>query len=781
MVLFHWRILLTGQFSLLTEWEGVNQAYVWYHFWADSIRSGIVPLWDPYTYFGHTFIGEMQTGTFYPLNLLWLLFPTNDLGVCSAATYHYLFAFARLIGVVNMYLLVRWLGCSRYAALVAGLAFSFGGFVSKMGWPHMLHSAIWLPLIFLFLLKALQARLWPNAAAYGAAAGLLLGLATLAGGLHVVMMQAIIVATAAPFLVPGDPEARFARWRHAALVVAIIGAFAFSTSAIQLLPSAEYSSQSMRWLGDASISPMEKIPYAEMSHGIYPEGLVALLFPYAFHGNTGSGEVVNPYMSVMVLVLAAIGVWRTWSQPLVKYLLALGIVALLYALGGFSPIHGMLYSIVPKLWLAREAGRFVYLSSFAIAVLAAFGTDALFSRQGYLDWSGVYPILRRVAVAALAVLIVPAAYPTLVQISPHTAFSMLIILGTVATVVFVRKQGAGTAAKVVMLALILFDLNYFDWLPRNKIELARSSTNQLERLRSMENTARFLKTLPGEFRIHVDTADPPNIGDLYQIAATRGTAVTLHNHYQRMLGHFDLMNVRYLIRPASASEPGPVYEDLNWKVYERPSAFPRAWLVHQVQRVSSEDEEFARLGELNLREVAVTQERIDGIFESPKSPVASAGSVQFTRYSPLDVEFSVTSGGRALLVVSDMFYGGWQATVNGKLETIHRVNGALRGIVVNGGHSTVRMRYAPRSVTIGFVFLLLAITGCAAVFVLLLRQTRREQLVRNSRGGRIFSLVDDLSTNYVSAQGARPKSEDMIGQPGPENTETPVPDRMTES
>ena len=70
MILFYWKILLTRQFSLLTESEGVNQAYSWYHFWIASLRQGVLPLWDPYMSAGRSFVGEMQTAAFYPLNFL---------------------------------------------------------------------------------------------------------------------------------------------------------------------------------------------------------------------------------------------------------------------------------------------------------------------------------------------------------------------------------------------------------------------------------------------------------------------------------------------------------------------------------------------------------------------------------------------------------------------------------------------------------------------------------------------------------------------------------------
>lgn len=76
-VVFYWKILLVHQFSLLLGFEGANQAYSWFNFWVATIRQGIWPVWDPFTYAGHPFAGEMQTGAFYPLYLVFLLVPFN--------------------------------------------------------------------------------------------------------------------------------------------------------------------------------------------------------------------------------------------------------------------------------------------------------------------------------------------------------------------------------------------------------------------------------------------------------------------------------------------------------------------------------------------------------------------------------------------------------------------------------------------------------------------------------------------------------------------------------
>src|SRR5580692_10333105 len=164
IVAFYWQIVFTGQFSMLTVGETVNQAYSWFHFWAESVRHGSVPLWDPYTFGGHSFIGEMQTAAFYPLHLV----------------------FAHLLAAYFMFALIREMGLNRFPALLAGVCYSLGGFVGAAPWPHLLESSVWLPLQFLLMLRALQAHAARRSIIYAALGGLTLGLSILAGGLHIV-------------------------------------------------------------------------------------------------------------------------------------------------------------------------------------------------------------------------------------------------------------------------------------------------------------------------------------------------------------------------------------------------------------------------------------------------------------------------------------------------------------------------------------------------------------------------------------------------------------------
>jgi hypothetical protein len=730
-VVFYWKILLTRQFTLLIGSEGVNQAYSWLNFWIASIRQGTLPLWGPYTSAGRSFIGEMQTAAFYPLHLILLLVPFNHDGVFSPQLYHQWFAFAHFLGACFMFALVREFGLSRFSAIVAGLCFSCSGFVARAEWPHMFESAIWLPLILLFLLRAIRADEVRRLALWASLSGLCLGLSVLAGGLHVVMMQAIVVVTAAVFagLNPrmigkacgGRPRIVAA---FAAAVVAIVGLCA---GAIQLLPSAEYSARALRWLGSAgALQASQKIPYAYLSDGLYPHGFVGLLLSFAFGGNLGAGEVISPYVGVFPLIAAIIGIWKCWSNLWVRYLAGLALGAFLYSLGSFSLLHGALYALVPYLWMAREAARFMYLTTFSMAILAAFGVETLLGEKGrQTDWRGLSRILGWSVVAGAVALAIPALFGR-PEINPWASFSILMIFLSYGLFRYILRGQVGTGVRLLVVGLILFDLSAFNWSPRNKIQTTKTQSDQLERALSCRAAAGWLKSQPGPFRVQI-LADPqPNIGDLFGVQTLSGGGVTLLKDFIAVNGRSDLLNVRYTLRPASAVEPGAVYRDASWKVYENPDAYPRAWVVHEAIVEPSPERLVERRDSagIDLRQQALLGARLEAAVE-PR--VEGAGeSVSFRSYGANRMELSVRAESQGLLVLSEIFYPGWRATVNGAGQRIYKVNGGLRGIVVPRGENRVVLAYTPWSVYIGAFLTLGTFFGVLAAFTLRRREPRRE-------------------------------------------------------
>ena len=96
----------------------------------------------------------------------------------------------------------------------------------------------------------------------------------------------------------------------------------------------------------------------------------------------------------------------------------------------------------------------------------------------------------------------------------------------------------------------------------------------------------------------------------------------------------------------------------------------------------------------------------------------SAANVRVWTYHPEHVRLQVESGSEGILVLSDSFFPGWEASVNDEEAEILRANFLFRAVRVPGGRSVVDFRYQPRSYSAGKLASLLGLALILGVWVL---------------------------------------------------------------
>jgi hypothetical protein len=120
------------------------------------------------------------------------------------------------------------------------------------------------------------------------------------------------------------------------------------------------------------------------------------------------------------------------------------------------------------------------------------------------------------------------------------------------------------------------------------------------------------------------------------------------------------------------------------------------------------------------RAVAVTEEPVEGLPESG----AGGGQAEIVDYEPERVVIRASSQGPGLLVLSDNWYPGWKAKVDGEPVDVERVDYLLRGVPLAGGSHTVELTYEPLSWRVGWIVTLLALVGLVAAVGVGLRRRR---------------------------------------------------------
>src|SRR5258708_27548983 len=178
---YYWKPPLTRQLEWMVGPDLAEQVLPWFHMQAQEWHAGRVPLWDPYVGAGQPLFGQAITGAAYPVNWILFLLPLEKGHIAGWALTWYYVAI-HLMAAGFCYLFCRSLGRSRTASLAGGIIFSLSGFMRNTPWPVMMNGAVWIPLVFLFHLRASTGQ---RPVASAALSGLSLGIAFLSRHLPV--------------------------------------------------------------------------------------------------------------------------------------------------------------------------------------------------------------------------------------------------------------------------------------------------------------------------------------------------------------------------------------------------------------------------------------------------------------------------------------------------------------------------------------------------------------------------------------------------------------------
>ena len=143
----------------------------------------------------------------------------------------------------------------------------------------------------------------------------------------------------------------------------------------------------------------------------------------------------------------------------------------------------------------------------------------------------------------------------------------------------------------------------------------------------------------------------------------------------------------------------PIY-DKEIEIYANPSAFPRVFLVSEFEWAETQEEAIAIISDpsFDLRSVAVLEKRGDAPLaltakEASGTQVASQ-LIEFSQTANT-VSFAIQVYGSGIAVLTDVFFPGWHAYVNGVEQQIYRVDGVFRGVYLENGVHEVEYHYAP--------------------------------------------------------------------------------------
>lgn len=396
--------------------------FMWKVFQDQAIAGGELPLWNPYTFCGHPLYTTGQSATFYPLNALFWIVPVMH----AYVVYTWLHL---LLGGWFMYIFCRRMGVGGFGAAVGAVAFAMGGFLAtRLLWPMLLGSAIWLPLQLAWIDWMADARRCA-CRARGLALGALLFVQPLLAGFFEIAFYTYFTCGLFTLFRAGGLIWRERAVRPFALYLAkvsFVPVLAALLAAPQLLPFFEVIKLNIR-------AEQEQGSYEAMKgSAVEPRELLTMISPDCL-GNPAEHDSFDLATRTWKGIRAANGADHYYFGPKnyveVGYyfgLLPLGFVllspfarvrgrgfaltliglALAFAL--VLPVYKLFYDFVPGARQVRTPFRWVFLVLFGGTYLAAAGGQFWYERlamppRRWARWMATIVFVLFLAAAAVVV------------------------------------------------------------------------------------------------------------------------------------------------------------------------------------------------------------------------------------------------------------------------------------------------------------------------------------------------------------------------------------------
>ncbi len=721
----------------------------------ERLRRGQLPLWNPYIRGGYpTFASQ---GSLVVLDVFNALFLVLDLPRALAWRAFLQVLFCGLF----MYLYLRGLQIGRFAAWVGsvGLAFNSMFWANVFDWS--LGSVLWWPLVLWLLDRAHDSR----RLTWSLLAGLVMGVGLLASPLQLVvyMVFTVLAVSVLRFFVlerrGGIPLATLAL---PVLLTVVIGLLIAS---VQLLPATELVLWAPRIRGWSPRS-LPKIALNILAHVSFVFPNLVGRFRYANHlfEFWGSSAHFRGYIGIFPFVFATIATFALRERRKWIYVL----IASFALVSPFTPLRSYLYE------------RFLIVYIFYAAVLAALGADRLV--HGKVNVNRAKRVLRVLLVVFCLILLSLAvgnviyaifrapidalaeqllkrrmqthysgyAVPLYLWKMRNTLTNFSLLSPTMYVPLSIGFASLGfvwallqsklhlTVLKAIAIALIGLDLIYATTAQIPYVDLRSyppfPSHPLIERMQQDKGLFRVAGLRWG-------TQEPMVLSGMMWIP-----------YHLQGLGGFDnfcpldvsrlarapegwpdvwqlevnpkvlnVQNVKYLLvnerRTLDSRQFRLIETRDDTRLYENTQVLPRAFFVSDYVVVPDCERAIEMLNspEFDPARTVILEHATD----LPNEPATEGpATVTIVDYQAESVRIAVDAPRSGFLVLSDTYYPGWKATVDGRPSTILRANGAMRAIFVDAGEHWVRFAFEPSTFRAGLLISISAAVLAAILVVI---------------------------------------------------------------
>lgn len=738
MILFSGFVFSDG---MLFGTDTVEAGVMFRSFYASFVKEyHAVPQWNPYLFGGMPFVDAMHGDTFYPLAVLQFIMPIHRaLGWKLVLTVFLAGAFT--------YFCMRAFRFSRLVSLICAIAYMFSA--NLVSWVYggqdgRMYVTSLLPLLFFFLQRALDTKKW----IYYMGLGFSIGLLILANHPQLAYYALWAVGLYFVFFLASDflaNKEKVISLRIRPLVKPIVFfilavIIGLGLSLVQLLPPYIYVNKySPRAEGGRGYE------YA-VSWSAHPEELASQVVP-EFCGystreeNTYWGR--NPfkqnadYGGIIPLVFAFLAFFFVRDKKR-WFFLGLSGLAVIYSLGGHTPIYRLFYHLVPQVKNFRAPGLILFVLIFSVVFLSGlfiqrlfkgireaaeqkklfkllliivavfFGIALLFSVAGdalLSIWKGIlYP-----GIASFKDRTMSQNLPNIVK--GFWLVTFLVGLAAAAVYLLVKQRISPTLFAVWICVLVIFDL----W--RVDAKFIRDFDYQAHFRR--DSVIEFLQKDEEKFRVMSlpGTHQSQNIlafYDLMQVFGYHGNQLKAYDDFterkyresartqeeygqryaQFLFGNKpDLLNVKYVLSPQPIDHPKfrQVFQGDGIYVFQNQTYLPRARVVFDYQVIEDRDKILDRIDDpdFDYRNAIILKEEA-GVSPGLADTSSASGTARMVK-DEINSQLVIANLSRpGFLILSENYYPSWKAYVDGRETKIYRANYLFRAVHLDQGEHEVR-------------------------------------------------------------------------------------------
>lgn len=719
------------------------------YLWINIIKDFNFPFWNPHNYSGIPLMATLQPGIFYPPHIFYLFLPFN-------IVWNWMIIFHFVFAGVTVYAFLRYLKASQLSSCVGGVIFMLSGYLLSIHslLPHLL-AVPWFPLVVMSFLKYLESK----RTKYIISTGICVTMEFFAGAPEIVMITFFVIGIVALF--PGVFVAEKVNIPFRLKAIATVGVIFLLLSSVQLLPFYELKTWSIRHAGlNFQEATTWSFAWKDFMLFFLPD-----LFGYfkTFERYWGNQSWLKTMYLGIIPFTFSVFFFLSKDRKRLLFIILI-IVSFLLAMGKYTPFYSLLYYI-PPFNSIRYPVKFLFLFFFVISLTAGLGFDKL--RSGIEQKDKKTKIIIYYAFYSGFIFAILWGFLYLFDVDVHRfaethgftteayndikfnlhnlkRFLLFSFIFCVMLLVYLRIK-LKKAVMFIIICILLLDLflaNYgfyqvtaWNWYISNNgyIESLADGTRDTGRYFVTYKSIKNFENYPYD-----RYALTPSYAALFGLYTVGGAEVMrviyqdifLHMlYYQNSLGDakkfFDMGGVHHIITSYRVDDDdlklvkSMDVADKTAYLYEY-TRYPGRFLLFSRVSFAKDDKEVIEKLQSNafdsrrelilLQPPGVNPSNVDCFDVAKNKDLRGKVKLLFYKANRFSLEYEADSD--AFLYVSDTYYPGWRAYVDGKETKIYRANLAFRAIEAPKGKHTVVFKYVPMSFYAGLVLTIIGILLC---------------------------------------------------------------------